>query len=270
MTSPTYTELPPDPALAPWVECYWSICASDAPLLPNRVLPDGCADVIVGIAGDPRPVVVGTMRTALVAPVSGRVDMFGVRFRPGCGWAFLGVPLSELTDGRVPLDALWGRVAGEVAEAFAPAPLASRVTRAERVLRRRLEAWAGGRRDEGKLVAGAVERLRRSGGLGGVRELAAALGAGERRLGRAFDRLVGLSPKELARVFRFRHALREIQRVAAGRAQASWSAVAFAAGYADQPHFIREFKALAGVTPVGYVSERRAVGFVQYPEGEPA
>jgi AraC-like DNA-binding protein len=42
--------------------------------------------------------------------------------------------------------------------------------------------------------------------------------------------------------------------------------LAFAAGYADQSHLIREFKALAGLTPARFVAERRRVGFVQYRE----
>jgi AraC-like DNA-binding protein len=263
-------ELPPSPALAPWVACYWSIRATDAPSLPNRVLPDGCADIIVGISGDPQAVVVGAMRTAAVVSLAGRVDMFGVRFRPGGAWPFLGVALGELTDGRVPLDALRGAAAEAVAEAFAPAPLDARVARAEQLLQNQLRAWVRERRDDEELAARAVSLLRRTRGGAGVRQVAAALGVGERRLGRAFDRFVGLSPKVLGRVLRFRQALREIERGAVGRAQPSWTAVAFAAGYADQPHFIREFKALAGVTPVQYAAERRAVGFVQYREGEPA
>jgi len=90
----------------------------------------------------------------------------------------------------------------------------------------------------------------------------------ERRLERAFGHAVGLGPKALTRVLRFRHALRAIGRV--GRAPAGWAAVAAAAGYADQSHLIREFKALAGVTPARYAAEHRAVGFVQDPDGAPA
>jgi AraC-like DNA-binding protein len=86
---------------------------------------------------------------------------------------------------------------------------------------------------------------------------------GERRLQRAFDRSVGLSPKVLGRVLRLRQAVRRLE--SAGR-PLSWAGVAAAAGYADQAHLIREFRALAGVTPAAYVRERRAVGFVQYPE----
>ncbi len=265
--TPRYLERAPGPALAPWVECFWSIRALDAPGLPNRVLPDGCADLIVGIAGLPRPMVVGTMRTAAVFPLAGPVDLFGIRFHPGGARRFLGVPLDEITDQRVPLDAFWGSAAGGLADALEPAALEVRVARAEAVLRRRLEARAA---EDETLAARGVALLRQARGSIGVRETAAALGVGERRLERAFQRAVGLSPKVLARVLRFRRAVRAIGSGGPGSGPLSWAAVAFAAGYADQPHFIREFKALAGVTPARYAAERRSVGFVQYRDGDPA
>lgn len=114
--------------------------------------------------------------------------------------------------------------------------------------------------------------MRRARGGVGVRETAAALGVGERRLERTFDQCVGLSPKFLARVLRFRAAASEIVRqrdrwtdppTRHHLAPLSWSALAHAAGYADQPHFNREFRALAGLTPTEYAAERGPVGFVQ-------
>ena len=85
--------------------------------------------------------------------------------------------------------------------------------------------------------------------------------SGERRLNRAFDRCVGLSPKGFARVMRFREVYQQVQRGAA----LPWTRMAGDAGYADQPHLIREFQALAGLTPAQYAAER-GVRFVQYGE----
>jgi AraC-like DNA-binding protein len=232
-------------------------------------MPDGCADVIAGVAGSAEPLVVGTMRTARVIPLTGAVDLFGVRFRPGCALPFLDTPLHELTDTRVPLDALWGRATEAMADAVAPPALETRVQRVERVLRSRLRAaLAPGAGDEA-LAARAVDLMRRTRGGLGVGAVASALGVGERRLQRAFDRSVGVSPRMLSRVLRFRRVLREIERARFDPGRLGWTALAFAAGYADQPHFIREFKALAGLTPTRYAAERRTVGFLQYESAEP-
>src|SRR5581483_5730137 len=113
---------------------------------------------------------------------------------------------------------------------------------------------------DAEMTARAVALFRQARGSVGVRETAGALGVSERRLERAFAVAIGLRPKELARVMRFRWA---VQRIQAGSAT-SWSALAFSAGYSDQPHLIREFRQLAGVTPRAYALERGAVGIVQY------
>jgi AraC-like DNA-binding protein len=259
---PRYVEVAPSAALAPWIECYWSVRTIGPSPVPNRVLPDGCADVISGIDGLAGPAVVGTMRTAAVFPMTEPVDLFGIRFRPGTASRFLDVPLAELTDRRVLLDDLWSAGVSPVADLMEPRSLAARAALAERVLLARLGSHAPTR--ETALVERAVALLRRARGGVGVRETAAALGVGERRLQRAFDHAVGLGPKALARVLRFRRAVAEIGRARASGAAIPWARLAQETGYADQAHFIREFRGLAGLTPARYAAEQAGVGFVQY------
>jgi len=263
--APRYVEVPPSPALAPWVECFWSIEAGPIPAAVNRVLPDGCADLIVGVDGGEGAMVVGTMRSALLVPLVGPARLVGVRFHPGAALRIFDTPLAQLTDRRVPLELLWGRAAEALADALERADTAAGASRAERVLAERLGPGISRPAGDEALAERAVALLRRARGSVGVREVAAALGVGERRLQRAFDRSVGLSPKVLGRVLRFRQAIRRLDQARNGRLF-SWASLAAAAGYADQAHLIREFKALAGVTPAAWLRERRAVGFVQYPE----
>ena len=261
---PSYTEVRPSPGLAPWIECFWSIRAGPGPSLCNRVLPDGCSDLIVGVGGSPAAMIVGTMRAALVVPLAGPATLLGVRFHPGAALRIFDTPLTELTDRRIPLHSLWGSAADELSTALAEAAGPTGTQRAERILTKRVAGAEAGCQSDEALAERAVELFRRARGSIGVREAAAALGVGERRLQRAFDRSVGLSPKGLARVLRFRRALRALDEAAGGAV--SWARVAAFAGYADQPHFIRDFRALAGLTPAAYLRERQAVGFVQYAE----
>jgi len=273
LTRPRYEEHLPGAALAPWVWCYWTIRgAAGAPALVNRILPDGCADVIVDLAaaGGPHAIAVGAMRTAAVVTVSGTVNLFGVRFRPGGALPFAGGPLSELTDRRAPLDALWGALGSALGSALAEAAGApARVAAAEQVLAARLHTAARDASAPGAdLARRAAVLVRASRGRVGVRALAGALGVGERRLARAFDQAVGLTPKALCRIERFRAAVARIDAAPPG-APPRWSPLAYAAGYADHAHFTREFRALAGITPSQYAAERaRRVRFVQ--ELEPA
>jgi hypothetical protein len=133
--APSYGEVPPSPALAPWVECFWSIRAGSSPATINRVLPDGCADLIVGVGG---AMVVGTMRSALLVPLAAPARLVGVRFHPGAALRMFDTPLTELTDRRIPLDLLWGRAADELTDALDWADTAPGLARAERLVARRL------------------------------------------------------------------------------------------------------------------------------------
>jgi AraC-like DNA-binding protein len=261
--APRYLEVPPSPALAPWIECFWSIGVGPRPPVVNRVLPDGCADLIVGVDGATGATVVGTMRSALLVPLAGPARLVGVRFHPGAALRIFDAPLAELTDRRIPLELLWGHAAEELAGALHRADTVDGARRAERLIAARLARAPRRPADDEALAERAVALLRRARGTVGVREVAAALGVGERRLQRAFDRSVGLSPKVLGRVLRLRQAIRRLD--ATGR-PLTWAGIAAAAGYADQAHLIREFRALAGITPAAYLRERWAVGFVQYPE----
>jgi AraC-like DNA-binding protein len=78
-----------------------------------------------------------------------------------------------------------------------------------------------------------------------VSSVAVSLGVSERHLRRVFREAVGMSPKQFARLARFRYALRN-----AGKdGRPDWASIAAAAGYFDQAHLIAEFHAFAGVTP---------------------
>ncbi len=68
---------------------------------------------------------------------------------------------------------------------------------------------------------------------------------GKKQFERLFKKLVGINPKEYARIVRFQKALMLMQ---AGQTD-SYAQIACAGGYADQSHLIREFKRLCGYTP---------------------
>ena len=250
-----FRSFPPPPALAATVAELWTLDGHGpaAGRVVNRVLPDGCLDVIVNSEG---PTVgadgtvenphasyaVGTMTRALCPGHRGRVRLTGVRFRPGMAGAFLALPAAELTDGVAPLDALWGGMVRILEAGVAEAgSAAARARYLATVLQDRTRPeW----RPDPAVMA-ALAEIRRSGGQATGGAMVRAAGVGERRLQRAFAVAVGVPPKVAARVARFRRAL----RLAAAEPHLTWGAVAARCGYADQPHLVREFRALAGVTP---------------------
>lgn len=220
-----YREIFPSPALRPWVECFWT--RDDAPTTePQRVLPDGCADLVFDL-GSGEADVVGTMTRPLVLPPSHASQFLGVRFRPGRAAAFLRIPLAEITDARVPLGDLWKGWNEEPS-----------IERLERELLRRLDP------DRDARVDAAVEQIVQSGGTARVNELVKQLGISRQHLARQFQHHVGVSPKAFARVMRFRTLLESAPK--------DWADAAIAHGYYDQSHLIAEFRELAGTTPSAF------------------
>ena len=106
-----------------------------------------------------------------------------------------------------------------------------------------------------RYVVGAI--LRRRGRLS-IDETARRAGLTRRHLERRFRRTVGISPKRLARIARFQHAVRLLERQD-GSLPAPGALTAAACGYADQAHFIRDFRDLAGCPPGEHLLRRAEV-----------
>ena len=81
--------------------------------------------------------------------------------------------------------------------------------------------------------------------------LARQLGCSRKHLAAQFHEQIGVPPKTAARILRFDRAVGLLQQT-----DASGAEVALASGYFDQPHFIREFRQFAGVTPVDFLRHR--------------
>ena len=78
-----------------------------------------------------------------------------------------------------------------------------------------------------------------------VTELASVACLGKKQFERLFNELVGANPKEYARIVRFQKSLKLLQHCSEDANQAQ---LAYQCGYADQSHFIREFKQFTGYT----------------------
>lgn len=229
----TYREIAPPGDLRAWVECFWTRDGNPA-AGPVRVLPDGAADLVFDLRRG-EGMVVGTMTRALVIPGEATGSFAGVRFRPGCAASFLRVPLAEITDARVPIASLWRGWSDGVIDGGA-SELLTRIT--PELLRR----FSGV--PDPRLLAAAA-RLESSGGTLAVDAVASEVGLTRQHLARKFLQYVGLTPKQFARVARFRRLLAAVR----SRQQVDWAAEAVSHGYYDQSHLIAEFRALAGVTP---------------------
>ncbi|HSX62012.1 MAG TPA: helix-turn-helix domain-containing protein [Tahibacter sp.] len=242
-----YRELSPCAPLRALLRCCWSLRGNGlAAAPPQRVLPDGCADLLFDFgSAQPQAHWIGTMtRAVVVPPQRGRVDLFGLRFAPGGLHALLGVPLSDATDRRVELhqwSAAWAR---ELMDRLAaePSPTARLRHVETALLRQRPNTDALG-------AVTALATLERDRLPAGVRDLAARWGLTERTLERRFGVWLGVRPKQHLRYLRFE---RLLPHLLGGE---SCAALATDFGFAVQSHLIREVRAFADASPTELVRE---------------
>ncbi|CAN5144964.1 helix-turn-helix domain-containing protein [soil metagenome] len=233
-----YREYPPPPDLSSHIACTW--VRRDGEKSPDNVpiIPDGCADIVVFEHEAPR--IAGPAIAPRIVPIEPEASIVGLRFRPGAARALFGCSAVAILDCDISL--------ADVCQAPQDMPRTSGAARAA------LEAWARHRlsADDGRdlhLIAAAAMFL--NGSSYGLDRLVGELGWNHRRLHREFTATCGYGPKMLARIFRLQNTLGLARRTPA---IAGLAHLAAAAGYADQAHMTRDFRALTSMTPAQYLT----------------
>ena len=249
-----YREIKPTPSLARFVECFWTLDNEGAGghLEPERILPDGCVELILNFGAQfrelrddgfeetqPRHFVVGQMTRPMLIAAKGSVELIGIRFHPGGTLPFFKIPMSELTNQVVELNALSRDLEIELVTRVAEyRSLEGKVTTLQTLLAKRVNP-----KDEAQILS-LAERIVARHGRVSIDELALDAGISSRQLERRFLREVGVGPKLLCRIMRFQQVFRALDRNDSG-----WAGVAADCGYYDQAHLIRDFQQFARQAP---------------------
>jgi AraC-like DNA-binding protein len=207
------------------------------PSVPPAVLTDGW---FLGV---------WTRRFVIEYPT--RVRLAGVHFKPWGLSPFVGLPASDLRDRWVPVDLVWRRGLDRIRHRVGDLTTAAETLRIlEEELRSRLaEAPAGGL----DLVRHTGGQLATCHGAIPVGALADAAGVSSTHLATQFKAHVGITPKRVARIYRFARLILTVD----ARRPVDWPRLAQTAGYFDQAHLSREFKDFTGHTPTQYLDLRR-------------
>ena len=265
--------LAPPTDLQPFVRFFWAVRAAGS-TAPERVIPDGCCELIVHFGPrpqrwvdapiahvQPQAFVFGQIERAILLEARGELDVFGVRFTPAGVAALWGLDASTLGPRECALDDLFSRAQRFCIERIDDSTPRIRRTKSNEsahTLRVRYEGvvdWlrATARRGAARYVRrtdAALSALRReTADLSGV---ARSIGLSRRSLERDFRTAVGLSPGAYLRLRRIDGCARELRC-----SDTALSTIALNAGYADHSHFCREFKDVVGVSPGAY---RRDLG----------
>ncbi len=229
-----------DGALRRFVLGFWQGGRAAAAGETFRILPDGSLDLVWELgANAPRSLAFGTTTRPRAAALTEGAVYFGIRFQPGVAHRFLDASdLAYLTDGDAPCTLQRDR------------DLASRLMELREFPARaafianQLEQLAADANTP-DLSETAARVIGVQGGRVRIGDLATRLGVTRRHLERQCRRDLGIGPKMLARITRFRRAASLLSQ---GRVR-SGADLAAAGGYVDQAHLIREFQEFAGTTP---------------------
>lgn len=264
-----YREIMPSAGLADVVDRFWFFRSEGTPdqITPaQQCVPLGTTVLILVLRGEahalidgteerlPSVHIVGVQQKPVLWTMSGQSFAMGVHLKPDAALRLFRLPLKEVSPIYTAADELlgtaWSRPLDPLFELNEEKMLADLM---EDFLRTRLREVSHGTE---RFIS--VFRQMRAEGLGfDHRNLGDRLHVGDRQAQRLFKEHLGLSPVHYHRISRFRQAYDRATEGLVSR----WTDIAYDLGYADQAHFIRDFKAFCGITP-SMLREGRASTFL--------
>jgi hypothetical protein len=263
-----YQEFAPPAWLAPWVKVVWTYANPAPSRTVQRIAPDGCPELILNLGmpceeqglddafrQQPAAIFAGQMTRPIAIRPVGPVELVAIRFHPDGARDWLGGPLSAATDRRLDMT---GRLSGVRPLPGDPEGQARAMTDQLKGLRH--QGWS-----LDPVVRAEVEAM------GDDARGPSRPSADQRALQRRFLDRVGVSPRMLRSVIRFRrvfdHAL------GPGPDSGRWMEAGLGAGYFDQPQMARDFRRFLGCTATEWARQQvelaRAIASQSYKPGPP-
>jgi AraC-like DNA-binding protein len=267
-----YWRLQPDVRLQPWISCYWMVEPDATTRAPagasaadehQLLIPDGHSEIVFGLAasfarwrvGAPAAraimrssYVIGGRSHSVLTRSIGPLRLAGVKLDPRALRRLIGIPLTELRDVVVSVAELGWRPLLDLEDAVA-------LSRTVGTLARTLDAFFLERlpaADEPAAIRPLVERIRASRGTQSILSWAREHGVDARTLERRFIAAMGMTPKQFARVVRFKHSYHQLCTAGVGGDKPHLD------GYYDAAHFNRDFRHFVGTSPLKWLAQSTA------------
>lgn len=244
----------PPEKLRPYIRCFWW-AAPAAQGQQYRILADGAPGLIFqhhnghsGITynGAKMPVAFayGQATSPGINDMEAGTLTVGVHFRPHAWKSFVPVDAAEATNTFIELDDLPGlAVTEQLLNTAGP-------SRAIILLTDRLWNNLSRHRKEDLLVKHSIQRIAAQIADVHPEDLPNAYPISRRQYQRRFKQQIGVSLETYIRIVKFQHALQAVTRQSFHKL----SDIGYELGYADQSHFIREFKFFSGYTPADLIT----------------
>jgi AraC-like DNA-binding protein len=269
-----YWRLRPDARLRPWILCYWmvepdpasetarSASAFEADKL-QLLIPDGHSEIVFRLAGSfvrwdidapakrvrmDASYVIGGRSKSVLTRSEGGLRLAGVKLDPRALRALIGMPLSEFRDATLPCADVGVTALSEFEEKIGSLRSVEHLASMfDQFFLRRMADEAR----EQDAVSALLERIRTTRGSQSILQWAREHRVDARTLERRFVAQVGMTPKQFARIERFKHCYHRLGSWHPGRSRT------YLEPYYDESHFNREFRHFLGMSPMTW-SNRRA------------
>lgn len=263
-----YTQIQPAKQLQPYIRCY-GILENDR--IPNKtttfkIIADGHPgfifqeDTTSFLDKDsnrlPQLFLHGITTNHSRKTSQGNYRNIGVYLQPNAVKSIFGIDANELTDQFIDVNAI---IKNSLAEQLL----------CENSIERRIaiisdfiyQQIAKNKHQENAKTTYAIAKINTE-STSELNRIQSELNLSERTLERIFKTDVGISPKLFFRICRFQAALDDIRK----RTAATLTEIAYQHSYADQSHFIREFKEFAGTIPKQFLlrANEQALNFPEW------
>ncbi|SHF82115.1 Helix-turn-helix domain-containing protein [Fodinibius roseus] len=259
-----YREYKPSPQLAVYVECYWSAKAEQPPFNEQEsLIPDGTIELMFNFGDHYSQViddreklikgshVIGIRKQSLFISQTSKQNFFSIRFKPGGFFPFFKIPVYKFANGFYQISELFNRELNTLEyQLYEAANNRKRVEIIEQFLLNKLSQQP----EDFAFVQTCAKRLVTDSSCT-VEHLADQFSSNYKTIERKFLDVIGLTPSKLRTVKRFNQA---VHAMYSGNYN-SLAEIAYASGYYDQSHFIRQFKKLASATPRQFLEQQLTI-----------
>jgi len=257
-----YTEIIPGERLRPYIKCYYTFESDSNVELDDTVFPGGHMEIIFNLGEGiwqsyvnevfhttPQVELWGKLTQPLAVKSVGKNMMLGIRFYAHSAAYFLNEEVWEFNDQVSDLRDLLGTPVKTLHARLREEPqLDKRIRLIEDFLLSRLTVKERKLNSTNIAMIGQIIReMQLNDTPDHVEVIARRHNISSRYLRKLFLQYTGVPPKLYNKIHRFQHSL---QLISGNRS--SLTSIAYEAGYADQSHFIRDFKSFTGFSPSAY------------------
>lgn len=252
-----FFRIEPHPQLKRLIECYWAVIDSSTTVNCQKIVPDGFTEIIFHFADPYRTDIGGTWCNQAQSLLAGQLKryfhlqntgtsgMVAVKFKPQALAQLFGLDMSHLTGKIIDLESFDSMALARLKTVTLPFT-------GEADLKAKLDLFFLEYQElPVNPIEMALDLIFMNNGRVTVADMVRIAGINERKLERLFKKQVGLSPKYYARIIRFNYIFQLIRLK-----EVTWNEIVYRAGYYDQPHFIRDFKAFTGEDPSAYYFDK--------------